>query len=428
MNICGIVTEYNPMHLGHQYQLQQARALTSASGIVLVMSGNFVQRGEPAIIDKFSRAKAAVASGVDLVIELPTAFAVSSAEFFADQSMKILHQLGVVTHLNFGSEIGEISPLVEAAKFLVEEPLGYKHLLMEALSEGLAFPSAREKALRAYHHYHNNFDQATLDCLMSPNNILGIEYIKALLKLKSPIIPTTTKRIGAGYHDGDMTLDIPSATAIRKHIKEGHEICELENKMPKASYEALVEAINNQKAPIDQEDLYPFLYHRLLTSKPEDLRSIFDVSEGLEHRFLSLLKPPRDMRTYLDDLKTKRYVHTKLSRALLHIYMQLTKKDLQDWHEHMTPYIRVLAFNSTGQQILREAKLKNEDTIFIVNSKDALKNLSPHQSTCFEMDCKATDLYNLLVFNRYGSAMKNDFTQPVIILNTDKSSPLRSEK
>ena len=213
--ITGIITEYNPFHKGHEYHLQNAKSDTNANGIVCVMSGNFMQRGIPAIIDKWKRTEMAIKNGVDLVLELPTVYSLSSAEYFAFGSVSLLNSLGIVDNLYFGSEEGSISILESISKTLVNEPLVYKNFLKSNLNLGLPFHLSRANALN---EYLNSND--VLNVLCNSNNILGIEYIKALLKLQSQITPRTLKRKGASYNDSDLSSSYPSATSIRKHLKE----------------------------------------------------------------------------------------------------------------------------------------------------------------------------------------------------------------
>lgn len=415
MKVCGIVTEYNPMHMGHAYQINAAKEKTGCEATVLVMSGNFVQRGEPALIDKFRRAKAAVLAGVDLVIELPVYFATASAEPFSEHAIKILTAMGIVTHLNFGSELGDLDPLFELASLYAKEPLGYKHLLNGALEEGLSYPVARMKATLSYNDYHHLLPQKTAEIIKTPNNILGIEYMKAILRQSSPILPTTVKRVGAMYHDEDAGVAIPSATSIRKHLRHGGSLMDLQGKMPPSSFSELEEAISSLEGPIYREDLFNSIKYMLLREDSSVLNGIMDMSEGLEHRMIQAARSAMTYEDLLNRLGTKRYTNTKLARALLHIYLGMSENTFKDL-KTMSPYIRVLAFNHTGQSLLKRMKDLETTAPVIINVKDHSKRLDRLQRLSFEADIRATLLYNHLIFEKSGVSLPNDYERQVIRL------------
>lgn len=414
MNVCGIITEYNPMHMGHDYQLNAAKQRTEAEGTILVMSGNFVQRGEPAIIDKYARARAAIHEGIDLVVELPVYFSTASAEFFSGYAIKLLNSTGIVTHLNFGSESGDIQGLTAIANILATEPLGYSHLLNGYLKKGFSYPKARAMALGDYVANHQLMDESLIAAMETPNNILGIEYLKALKRLDSPIKATTVKRIGATYHDEDSARSVPSATSLRRHIKEGHPLHLLKDKVPKASYTALVDAIEGKRGPVFVQDIFPFLKDRLLTASPKELRAIQDVSEGLENRILKGIDQAITYDELIDGLMTKRYTRTKLARTLLHIYLNHKASDFKNFYEDMAPYLKVLALNQKGQQLIRAIKEANEDLPIITNNRQGYKKLDTMQRECFMADLNSTRLYNHLVQSAYGTVLKNDYQQQII--------------
>lgn len=416
INTCGIITEYNPLHLGHHYQLHEAKSITDSERTVLIMSGNFVQRGEPAILNKYARATAALKSGVDLVIELPAYFATSSAEYFSHYAVKLLHEIGITTHLNYGSESGQIDGLKTIASILCDEPLGFKVLLNDLLKEGHSFPKSRAMALRIYNDHHNIFNPDILSLIETPNNILGIEYIKALIRLDSKIIPTTIKRIGSTYHDGNSEVAIPSATAIRKHLYESHPLEELKSKVPEASYDALTFAINNQQGPIFYNDIFDVLKYKLLSTPRELLSTYQDVTEGLENRIVDAAIVSYSYDELITNIVSKRYTRTKIARALLHIYLGHTKENFNSFFNAMDPYIRVLGFTPTGQKMLKEIKAHNEDLSLIVNVKQGYKHLNDLQKQCFSADLNASLLYNHIVSTKYGTNNKNDYQCPVIML------------
>ena len=317
MKVNGIIAEYNPFHNGHLYQLEESRRLTGADYTVVVMSGDFVQRGAPAMLDKHVRARMALLGGADLVLELPVLYAVSSAEQFAAGAVAILDRLGVVTHLCFGSECGDAEALGQIAGYLLEEPDSYRSHLQQLLRQGRTYPAARAQALCTA--FGRDWEQI----LSSPNNILGIDYIKALKKRKSSILPVTVKRIGAGYHDGAVPLrpdclqngqgaselqqglphgqDCPatpsmqpaSARAIRQALQNGQTTELLTSKLlrPYLPAEAarLLEDCLIQKKSVCPDDLSSILYYKLLIQIEQGYEKYLDVSAGLSDRIRNKL-------------------------------------------------------------------------------------------------------------------------------------------
>ena len=256
MKTIGIVAEYNPFHNGHLYQLQASRQQAGAECAVVVMSGNYTQRGEPAIVDKWARAEMALHSGADLVIELPVAYAMGSAEYFAYGAVKLLDSLGAIDMICFGSEAGSIDNLSAAARILADEPENYRSYLKEFLSEGISFPAARQKAISLYAKSIYGKDHLS-SLLKSPNNILGIEYLKALLRLKSNIIPMTIERIGSNYNSAELSGNMSSATSIRKILNDNgwdnaREL--LANTIPKCSADIMDRQFEDGKGPIFPEN------------------------------------------------------------------------------------------------------------------------------------------------------------------------------
>lgn len=414
MNICGIITEYNPMHLGHDYQVKAAAKLTHTDANIIVMSGNFVQRGEPAIIDKYARAEAAIHSGIDLVIELPTYFSTASAEYFSNYAIRLLDATGVVTHLNFGSESGDLTSLKAIADLLTHEPIGYKVLLNQCLKDGLSFPKAREKSLIDYNKNHGIMDPDLIKAIQTPNNILGIEYIKSLNRLKSQIQATTIKRVGASYHNEDSHVEIPSATSIRKYLKSNEPLDYLSNKMPAPSFNRLKASVLEKKGPIFVNDIFPYVRHQLLQSTPEALSKLMDVSEGLENRFIKAITSSYTYEDFIEQVATKRYTRTRIARCLLHIYLGHTKEAFMHYYNDMNPYLKILALNTKGQELLKAIKKTNEDLPIIVNNRQGYKKLDPLQRSCYLADLNSTLMYNHLIAMKYGTIVKNDYQVKII--------------
>lgn len=380
MKIAAIISEYNPFHKGHAYQISKTREIAGATHIIALMSGNFVQRGLPAIIDKYRRAEMALLGGADLVLELPVVYALSSAEFFAEGSVKILNLLNGVDLLSFGSEEGDLEKLRKIAKILASEPPQYQLALKKNLSKGYSFPRARNEALVEL------LPDLSIDFIQSPNNILGIEYIKALFKTSSSIEPFTVKRMGKGYHDEDLDEDaFASATALRKNIMEnipltGHVPDELDSYMLK---------LTSQQYPYVSLDSYlDLLKYRLITNG-HTLSKIPEASEGLDQRILDVFRNNSydSMDQYIDQIKTKRYTRTRISRILLQFLLGMDEYSIQTLRKSVPPSVKILACNDAGKEILANLRKKREIELL----HNFGRNLNPYQ----ELDLKASQVYEL---------------------------------
>ncbi len=397
--LTGIITEYNPFHKGHEYHLSKAKSDTNADGIVCVMSGNFMQRGIPAIIDKWKRAEMAIKNGVDLVLELPLVYSISSAEHFAFGSVSLLNSLGVIDHLYFGSEEGNVSILEDIAKVLVSEPLNYKKLLKDNLDSGLPFHLSRANALKDYLNSNK-----LLDTISNSNNILGIEYIKSLIRLNSAIVPKTIKREGSLYNDVNISASFASATSIRKHLKE-KSLNDLADIMPKASYDILLSLSSSNYPFIFEEDTFKYIKYKLLTNE-RSLLNLPDVSEGIDNKILKEIVRSNSLNELILNSKSKRYTYTRISRILLQSFLNLENFDLSSLSKSPAPYARVLAFNSTGQRILKSIK---------TNSSINLITKVPRNNQCdhLKIDILGTKAYSLL--NPKISPMDDYLKGPFII-------------
>ncbi|MFT8343899.1 nucleotidyltransferase [Clostridium beijerinckii] len=380
--LTGIITEYNPFHKGHEYHLSKAKSDTNADGIVCVMSGNFMQRGIPAIIDKWKRAEMAIKNGVDLVLELPLVYSISSAEHFAFGSVSLLNSLGIIDHLYFGSEEGDVSILEDIAKVLVSEPLKYKKLLKDNLDLGLPFHLSRANALKDYLNSNK-----LLDTISNSNNILGIEYIKSLIRLNSSIVPKTIKREGSLYNDVNISSSFASATSIREHLKE-KSLNDLANIIPKASYDILLDLSSSKYPFIFEEDTFKYIKYKLLTNE-RSLSNLPDVSEGIDNKILKEILRSNSLNELILNSKSKRYTYTRISRILLQSFLNLEDFDLLNLSKSPVPYARVLAFNSTGQRILKSIK---------TNSSINLITKVPRNNQCdhLKIDILGTKAYSLL--------------------------------
>lgn len=428
MKVVGLVTEYNPFHNGHRYHLEQAKRKTGAGFAVVVMSGNFLQRGEPAIIDKFARAEMALACGADLVLEIPAYFACGSAEYFALGAVSLLDSLGIVDAVCFGSECGDIQVLDEIAEVLAEEPLPYKNRLKALLSEGKSFPAAREEALLSCLtalHGSEKEDCVSLwkDALDSPNNILGIEYLKALKKLNSSMQPVTIERISSGYHDPSLHTGISSATAIRRVIlDERRKLPDpIKGQVPNEVY-AILQRESNRTFPVKSADFSQLLHYRLLSVKDwQELAQFFDVSEDLAKRICNLRNSYEGLEDFIARLKTRQFTETRIRRAQMHILLEIKEDAVRESiiSANGACYIRVLGFHKNASVLLTEIKKKSRLPI-ITKMADASELLesSPFSDMAGKMlDCDiySAQVYHCAVTNRYKDHTYNEFTRQIIV-------------
>lgn len=418
MKVLGIVAEYNPFHNGHLYHLEESKRISHSDFTVVVMSGNYVQRGEPAIVDKWTRTQMALESGADLVLELPLIYATSSAEFFAFGAISILHHSNIVDHLSFGSESGSIDLLSQIASFLFLESEHYKMKLKEYLSEGLPFPSARNKALISDMSDKNTSIpvEELSQVLSSPNNILAIEYLKALKRLNSPIKPFTIKRKGASYHSTQLDTLFASATGIRHALKnKDHSI--LYKTMPKKAADLFLEAIHLGKAPVYYDD-FSFELQYLLRSMPmEEIKKIMEMDEGIENRINKAAMNHFYIKEIIESVKTKRYTMTRIQRTLLHILLQIYSEDFWELHRHGGPqYIRILGFRKSAAPLLKKLKINSKLPI-ISNVRRAYRDFSGLPKKMLEKEIQSTDIYSLHYPNLCQRKSGIEFSMPLIIIN-----------
>ncbi|WP_284140916.1 nucleotidyltransferase [Virgibacillus sp. LDC-1] len=350
MRACGLVVEYNPFHNGHLYHLQQAKKTTDADIMIAVMSGSFLQRGEPAIIDKFHRVQAALKSGIDIVLELPYAFSVQSSELFAKGSIQTLSKIGVDS-VCFGSESGDIHDFLTSYQLLKNKLNTYKALLHENLNKGLSFPEASKIA---YEHIGltKDFD------LSKPNNILGFSYVKEILEQHLPIKPVTIKRIKNNYHDVDISDTIASATSIRSELLvKQSQLNDLAQTMPSPTFEVL-QAYKDKASQWHQWEAYfPFLQYRVLTMGSKELALIEGVIEGLEYRIYKTAKKASSFHEWVQLIKSKRYTWTRIQRIFVHILTNTKKAEIASLNlMERIPYVRLLGMSPSGQHYLNIKK------------------------------------------------------------------------
>lgn len=417
MKAVGLVTEYNPLHNGHIYHIRKSVEITNADVCIAVMSGNFVQRGEPAIIDKYSRCQAAVASGINLLVELPSYYALSSAEMFADGAVKTLAALGTGSMV-FGSECGDISLLKDIAKLLILEPENYKELLKKNLRKGQTFPKARQNALEQV--MQQSFD--TL--LSSPNNILGIEYIKAILKRNAKITPHTLLRQGAGYHElqPNTNEEFSSAAAVRELIcqqtNKGNAVsdCEVFDTAIPNDMKTILQNQLQVSAPIVLNDFTPLLNYKLSEICSEcyqdknliakRLSGYVDIPLELGNRIAACFTGMDTFSELIVKIKSRQYTYSRIARCLMHILLNIQKTDTLRYEAAQAPYIRILGFDEKGQQYLSSIK-KNCPVPIITKTAD-YKELLRNDIYC-------ASVYNQVVFQKYGYRLKDEFRQGIYI-------------
>ncbi len=408
MQTAGIVAEYNPFHNGHAYQISQTKKDTGCDLVVSVMSGNFSQRGIATIVDKFTRTKMALLNGVDLVLELPVPFATSSAEYFAKYAVSVLHQSQVIDYISFGSECGEIPLLKHVAQTLIYETQTINLLLKSHLKQGLSFPRARMQALMDYllPQYPIHMHDMLESILQSPNNILGIEYLKALDTLNTTITPYSVKRMGSSYHDTTITGALASASAIR-HSMMLDSSQQYKHCMPLSSYELL-----SGHQPPSMQKLTAFLHFKLMFSQEEDLYSLWDIPKDLIRTFMKQIQTAPNYEALVTHSTSKTYTRATVQRALLRILLDIHTKDLTPLltQPHL-PYIRVLGCRYNALPLLSKIS-QNAQVPLITNLGKQYDTLSPLGQKLIDYEVRATKLYNYLI----GKPEKafQDFTQPFI--------------
>ena len=396
----GVVCEYNPFHNGHEYQLKNIREkYGDDTAIVAVMSGNFTQRGEAAIFEKHTRAKAALMCGADLVIELPINFAVSSAERFAYGAVSILDALGCVDEINFGSECGDIKKLTLLSDIVESDEI--KRLTSEIMTSGVTFAAARQSAVERL------YDSETAMILKSPNNTLGIEYIKAAKKLGSKMSFSTVERSGVSHDSHIAVENMASASFIRDNIlKNG--IDSIEKYVPQKAFLLYKEDVELKKAPHDIKYTERGVLDRLRRLKADDWEKVPDVSEGLHNRIYDVIRKSASLDDIFFQIKTKRYTLARIRRIILLGYLGVySEESLRE-----AEYIRVLGMNRRGMAVLRAAK--KTASIPVGTSLADLEKLSDKAARFAHSESCSTDLYMLMCEKIFPCSA--DYTIPVVII------------
>lgn len=381
MIIAGIVAEYNPFHLGHQYQIRKTRALLGEDcGIVCVMSGDFVQRGEAAAFSKFARAEAAVRSGADLVVELPLPWSVSSAERFARGAVGLLGGLGVVDVLSFGSESGEVSALEEIAA--AQESSEFHTLIKESLAQKISYPAAREQALTRMIGNRALF-------LRKANDTLAVEYLKAIRSAGFSMRPLAIRRVGAG-HDEFISGKIKSGADLRKMLFSGENVRDY---LPRTAYEIFRHEQEMGRGAVSQMEMEPIVLSRLRMLDEDVFSQIPDAGEGLERKLFTACRVQPTLSDLYDSVKSKRYTHARIRRMTLCAALGIKKEHFFE----NPPYVRILAFNTTGSMILKQAK--KSGTLPILSKPTAVRGMNADSRMIFELTARAHDLYVLAYQN-----------------------------
>ncbi|MBU5595384.1 nucleotidyltransferase [Amphibacillus sp. MSJ-3] len=406
MKAVGLIVEYNPLHNGHLHHIEQARVKSNAEVVIAVMSGNFLQRGEPAIVDKFTRAKMAVKQNVDIVIELPIVYTIQHSDIFAFAAIQILNKFQV-TDIIFGSEHGDIQAFNLIWQEINCNKQKYQAVLTEQLKQGNNYPQANKVAIEAV------CSSSPID-LHKPNNILGFSYLKAQKKINPKIKLDTIKRVQADYHQTQVSQPISSATSIRNQLEQFRMINSYkELSMPLTSYSLLGDYQDISGVFHRWELYYPFLKYRILSDSIEQLRLINGMTEGLEYRLKAKIVESKSFAEFIEKVQTKRYTKTRLQRLFIHILLQLTKQQVNDQLKQIDQInaFRLLAMTNQGQGYLNQLK-KKTDLKMITQLK---KNLSDR----FVIDEKASLIYYLPLNPESQLFLRKQEFSPPFIMSKD---------
>ena len=388
--VLGIIAEYNPFHNGHFYQIEEAKKQTGAKYVVAVMSGNFTQRGNTSLIDKWAKAQMALENGVDIVLELPTIYSVSSAENFAEGAIKILDSLKIVDTLCFGTETVDFAALNNIANVLHNEPKEYVAILNHELGKGISYPKARENALMMY----LNDIKRYASILSGSNNILAIEYLKALKRLKSDMIPFSIQRKKVYYNDERIIDEFASSTAIRKLIAT-EQYAEVRKVVPMSSYMLLKEKIEKGNFVIDIIKFEKEILYNLRKMTVKQIAELPDVTEGLEYAIKNAANSCNSLLELVNIIKSKRYTQTRIQRILVYALLGITKKDMANARK-VIPYARVLGFNKNGREMLSDICSINPRINMITSVKKYEdQNINKVLREMLEKDIVATNVYTL---------------------------------
>lgn len=417
MKVVGIIAEYNPFHNGHQYQIDQIRKLTGADYIVVIMSGNFLERGVPAIIDKYTRAKMALNGGADLILELPALWATASAERFAEAGVMLLASTGVVDTICYGAEQPNAALSQQIVSLLTHHAFDNEEIF-QLQKQGFTYPAARAQVLSRLLPAYD--PQTILSFLSSPNNILGLEYERAIAKWNAihtqPICGQSIQRIGGGYHDETLHPDFSSATAIRTLLLNSspEEIpASLRLQVPPCIYETLTDALCHNEL-LDIDDFSDALYARLWSYRTIGYTQFADCNIELSNKIANTLDQYISFRDFAGLLKTREVTYTRVCRVLTHILLDIRKEDYTAYTPD-TSYLRILGFRRLASPLL--AAIKKEAALpLITKMADASSFLSAQANALLSRDIATADLYRSIHSIHRGQTLPNEFTQPIVIL------------
>ena len=433
MKTLAIISEYNPFHNGHLYMLNKAKELTGADYAISLMSGNFTQRGIPAICDKHKRAHMSVISGIDLCLELPFVYASGSAYDFTNGAINILNSLNTVDYLCFGAECDDIDLFNKAAEIITNEPVQYKEVLKESLKSGNSYPCARQTAITQALKYcfdstkdpdYENISEKISEITSRPNNILALEYLAALKRTNSDIKPVIIKRKTANYADEKINNSISSANAVRKAVENlntKEEIIKtLENDMPREALDILAENFKIE-FPVSSNALMPFLQSRLLN--PGMLsEDICDINEAFTNKLLKA-NLYSNYEGFIKNMKSKDITETRINRIILHLITGYSNKDRKLFYDNGTAfYAGILAFRKSSSNLIKE--INNNSKIPVITKKsDFNKYLENYPEVSFvaakrmwELDLTASNLYGSLLYNSFGTELTNDYVTNIPIV------------
>ena len=413
--VLGIVAEYNPFHNGHLYHIKESIEQCGANYVVCVISGNFVQRGNTSIIDKWTKTKMALCNGADLVIELPTIYSTSSAENFAEGAIKILDSLGIVDTISFGMEAKDIATLNNIANVLYQEPKEYVTMLNHELSKGISFPKARENALMMY----LNDIKRYANVLTGANNILAIEYLKTLKKLKSQLMPIGVKRQKVLYHDEMIVDDFASATAIRKMIAT-RQFDDIRKVIPRTSYILLAQELKKGHYVLDLSNFQKEILYILRKMTVQEIKELPDVTEGLENAIKNAADSCNNIIDLVNMIKSKRYTQTRIQRILVYALLGINKK-MMEASKKTVPYTRILGYTEKGKRLISEIMQRNPKLNLVTSVKKFLdENKSKTLKDMLQTDIYATNVYTL-GYER-DSWANLDYTNKIITIEDLKNS------
>ena len=386
MKVLGIIAEYNPMHSGHIYHINKSKEILRCDYTIAIMSGNFTEQGNIALLDKFTRAKHAIKNGIDLVIELPTIYATSDAGSFANKAVSILNDLNIVNYLSFGSETDSIKSITHIANTILDNEHAIWYLIKENLKLGISFANARAKALA------NFLTNSELDVINSPNNILGIEYVKSLISLNSSITPICIKRQINNFNNQSLTPHFTSSTSIREHLLENKDISFIQDYLP----EDVLQSILNKNL-LFNKNIFELLKYKITIMSKEELKNIVGVTEGLENKIKKEIISSFSYDEYIHKLKSKRYELSKIKRIVINILINIIKDDFMKLGDSSSNYAHVLAFNHDKKELLSYISKESKIPIITSLNNKTLNKLTDNQAELLSYDLLASNIYSVLV-------------------------------